>query len=231
MAPSVYARDASPPRFSHAGFVEGERSLDRQLVFPKSDGDIDVIVSCSGHATVKGRLSDIRCSSADDPGLKFSSSVSRRARSARVDPAVVDGEVREVDFQFSVRFRRQDGEETIETRLNNGNNTDRLGEHYIAAQRYSRHSWPSACNDLELRLQRLIVEVAIIDREGGARDANVISEVWHIAGPCQNALTDQIESGAWIPASLDGQFVESIWVNPIIVNRSDSMRPGAGVEF
>jgi len=230
----AWAQDEARPRFSHAAFVEGEYSLERRLDFPKSGGDVDVIVSCTAHATVKGRLRNIRCSSAADPGLKFSNSVNRRSRSARLDPARVDGEAREVDFQFSVRFRRQGTTDTIDVRLNNGNNIDRLGEHYVAAQRYSKHAWPSVCNDLAFLQQggqKVIVEVAIVDRDGGSRDAKVISEIWRLPGPCRTALTDQIASGEWIPGSVDGRRVETIWVSPILINQTDDMRAGTVAEF
>ena len=169
------AQDDARPRFSHAAFTDGEYSLERRLDFPKSDGDVDVIVSCTAHATAKGR--NIRCSSAADPGLKFSSSVNRRARSARLDPARVDGEAREVDFQFSVRFRRQGDSETIDVRLNNGNNVDRLGEHYVAAQRYSKHAWPSVCNDLAFLSQLLLRKAFHLAQFG-----NFESKVWLIHG-------------------------------------------------
>ena len=231
---SALGQDDAPPQLSHAVFADGERSLENVLEFPDSDGDIEVVVSCSAHATAKGRLKNVRCSSANDPGLKFSNSVTRRSRSARLRPAMVDGEAREVDFQFSVRFRKQRGEETIEPRLNNGNNTERLGDDYIGAQRYSRHAWPSVCNDLAFLQQggqKVIVEVAIIDRDGGARDADVISEIWRVPGPCQTALKEQIATGRWIPASLDGHFVEAIWVSPITINRTDDMRAGTVAEF
>ena len=230
----VFAQDASPSNLSHARFAGGGDALEGKLEFPKTGGDAEVIVSCTGHATPKGRLRNIRCSSADDPGLKFSNSVSRRARSARLEPAVVNGEPREVDFQFSVRFQKRGNDETVEVRLNNGNNVDRLGEHYVAAQRYSKHAWPSVCNDLSFLRQggqKVIVEAAIVDRDGRSRDANVISEIWHLPTPCRTALTEQIASGSWIPGSLDGEYVETIWVSPIVINRTDDMRAGTVAEF
>ena len=191
-------------------------------------------MSCSGHATAKGRLRNIRCSAADDPDLKFSNAVKRRASSARLMPATVDGKAEEVDFQFSVTFEKQGDVERIRHNLNNGNNVDRLGTDYSSAQRYSPHAFPSVCNDRAFVNQgaaKIVIEVAIIDASGNARDAQVISSNWRIPRSCESALVDQIEAGAWIPARHNGEFVESIWASPIVVARTDGSWDSDDVEF
>lgn len=228
------AQDGATDRWAHATFVDGDQSIDKLVKFPRHSGDIEVTVSCSGHATAKGRLRNIRCSAADDPDLKFSNAVKRRAPAARLVPATVDGQAEEVDIQFSVVFEKRGDIESIRRNLNNGNNIDRLGSDYVSAQRYSPHSFPSVCNErafLNQGAAKLLIEVAIIDVDGNARDAQVISSNWRIPGHCESALVEQIEAGAWIPASHDGRIVESIWASPIVVDRSDGYRDSGHVEF
>ena len=228
------AQDEPTPAHTHAVFVEGDKSIENLVQFPKHNGDIEITVSCLGHATAKGRLRDARCSAADDPDLNFSDAVNRRTRSARLVPATVNGRPEEVDIQFSVVFSKRADVELITLRMNNGNNADRLGDDYIAAQRYSPHAFPSACNErafADQGLTKIIVEAAIIDVQGRSRDAQIFSPNWSVPGPCKSALTGQIDAGAWIPASLDGEFVESAWLSPIVVARSDSGRYSSGVTF
>ena len=228
------AQDRATARWSHAAFIEGDRSIENRIKFPRHDSDIEITVSCSGHATAKGRLRNIRCSAADDPDLKFSNAVKRRASSARLMPATVDGKAEQVDFQFSVTFEKQGDVERIRHNLNNGNNVDRLGTDYSSAQRYSPHAFPSVCNDRAFVNQgaaKLLIEVAIIDINGNPRDVQVISSNWRIPGPCESALVEQIKSGAWIPARHNGEFVESIWASPIIVARTDGSWDSDSVEF
>jgi hypothetical protein len=232
-APSM-AQDDAPISRSHATFVDGDKSIENLIKFPRHEGDAEVTVSCTGHATAKGRLRDIRCSAADDPDLKFSNAVKRRSAATRLVPAMIDGKAEEVDIQFSVTFEKQGETKLIRHQLNNGNNVDRLGTDYLSAQRYSPHSFPSVCNDRAFTNQgaaKIMIEVAIIDVNGNARGAQVTSSNWRIPGPCESALVAQIENGAWIPARHDGTFVESIWASPIVVARTDGSRGSGDVEF
>jgi hypothetical protein len=231
---TVMAQDETPAAFTHAVFVEGNKSIENLVRFPKHDGDIEITVSCLAHATAKGRLQDARCSAAEDPDRKFSTAVDRRTRSARLVPATVNGKSEEVDIQFSIAFSKKDDVELITLRMNNGNNADRLGTDYVAAQRYSPHAFPSVCKErafADQGLTKIIVEAAIIDVQGRSRDAQIFSPNWSVPGPCESALKGQIEAGAWIPASLNGEYVESAWLSPIVVARSDSGRYNSGVTF
>ena len=140
-SPSTLAQDDTYPsaRFIPANFVDGKRSMKNLIEFPDIDFDVEVTVTCSGHATAKGRLRDTRCSSPGDPDLKFTMAVSRRFNSSRLTPARVDGKAEEVDFQFTVIFRKEGELESLQVYPHNMKNVDRLGLDYIGAQRYSVH--------------------------------------------------------------------------------------------
>jgi len=213
---SLAAADDTVPQFTHARFVDGDRSIRSLVEFPDIDSDIEVTVTCSGRATAKGRLKDAKCSASNDPELAFTMAVSRRFNATRLVPATVNGRVEEVDFQFIVAFKKEGGAESIELYLNNRKNVDRLGIDYLSAQRYSPTVWPTRCDGL---LDDLIVEAAIVDATGLPRDVNVMSAAASIPGICQTALINQLENGRWIPASYHGQYVESVWISPIIRNR------------
>ena len=209
-------------QFTHANFVSGEKSMQNLVEFPEVDGDVDVTVTCTAHATAKGRLRDARCSSPTDPGLKFTMAVSRRFRSARLTPAFVNGKAEEVDFQFSVIFQRTGESETISVYPHNMKNVDRLGLDYIGAQRYSVHPWPGRCVDFTR--DDLIMEVAIVNEMGVARDFDVLAANFGMSVACRDGFADHLKNGKWIPALYEGKYVESIWANPRIRSNSTFKR-------
>jgi hypothetical protein len=202
--------------FEPANFVTGKRSLEKLIKFPDIDFDTEVHVACSGHATAKGRLKNGRCSSMGDPELKFTMAVSRRFNAMRLIPARVDGKAEEVDFQFTVIFLKQGKAETITLYPHNMKNVDRLGLDYIGAQRYSEHPWPNRCG--WRGFDDLIVEVAIVDATGSAKEFNVLSANFDLPASCQEGFASFLRRGSWIPAFHDDQFVESVWTNPRVLN-------------
>ena len=217
LAASPLSTAQEQSRFTHAIFVEGERSMANLVDFPDVDGDIEVVVTCTGIASAKGRLQEAKCSAPNDPDLDFTMAVSRRFNAARLVPATVDGNSEEVDFQFVVHFIQENDEQSVNVYPNNSKNVDRLGLDYVSAQRFSPYVWPNRCGSW--RREELILEVAIIDTTGKPRDVDMITAESSLRTSCKSALINQLNDGRWIPASYKGQFVDSIWVNPIILNR------------
>jgi hypothetical protein len=211
-----------PLQFTHANFVVGEKSMQNLIEFPDIVSDVDVTITCTAHATAKGRLKNARCSSPTDPDLKFTMAVSRKFRSARVTPATVNGKREEVDFQFSVVFKKKGESETIKVYPHNMKNVDRLGLDYIGAQRYSVHPWPNRCVDFTR--DDLIMEVAIINELGVARDFDVMAANFGMSVACKDGFAAHLENGKWIPALHNGKFIESVWANPRINMRSTFKR-------
>jgi hypothetical protein len=200
-------------QFSHARFVEGDHSMQNLIEFPKSDLDLEVTITCTAHATAKGRLKDARCSSPADGDQKFTMAISRRFNAARLTPALVNGKVEEVDFQFSVIFKKDGESETISVYPHNMKNVDRLGLDYIGAQRYSVHPWPtSRC--IDFTRDDLIVEVAIVNELGVPRDFDVLAANFGISAACRDGFVTYLQNGRWIPALYKGQYVESVWAQP-----------------
>lgn len=213
---NISAAQDGEPAFTPARFVEGDRSLVNRIKFPKSDGDITVDVVCRGHATSSGRIRDVRCSSNENQDRDFAGAVRRRLNSSRVVPATVDGEPQDVDFQFTIVFERVGQEESISAYLNNGHNVDRLGRDYIGPQRYSPHVWPGAC--LSWRDNEVIIEIATIETDGRPREVDAVTTRSRMVETCGAALIRQLEDGRWIPAMKDGEFVDAIWMSPIVLN-------------
>ena len=212
----VSAQEDTTPTFSHARFVDGDRSIGNLVDFPRIDGDAEVAVICNGIATAKGRLDDAICSAPDDIDQKFTMAVSRRFRSTRLVPATIDGRAEEVKFQFTVVFKKQADTETVDVYLNNGKNVDRLGLDYVGAQLYSTHIWPTRCSGWTR--DDLIIEAAVVQADGLPREVNVMSASVGLPPACSAGLTSQLEAARWIPASLEGRYVEAVWINPIVLS-------------
>jgi len=205
--------------FTPATFVEGKRSLKNLLDFPKIDGDVSVTVSCTSIGTANGRIREAKCSAANDPSQKFAIAVNRRAKSARINPATVDGRKEKVDFQFTVVFSRTAGEESIDVYVNNQKNTDRFGPDYISAQRYSPYELPDVCK--ERRLSFLILEVAVVTADGAVKESDLHVDSVGIPNTCEVQLREITKSSRFIPAFYEGSPVESVWVNPWIATATD----------
>lgn len=213
---AAFAQQTGVPQFHPATFVDGDRSLVNRIKFPKTEGDVTVNVTCRGHATSSGRMRDVHCSSNEDPDREFAGAVRRRLNSSRVEPATVNGEPQEVDFQFTIVFERAGQEESITAYLNNGHNAERLGRDYISPQRYSPHVWPGPC--LPWRDNEVIIEIATIETNGAPREVNAVTTRSRMVETCGSALIRQLETGRWIPAMKDGEFVDAVWMSPIVMN-------------
>jgi len=214
VAPIGLADDATAPAFTPADFVEGERSLKNLIRFPKVEGDLSIVVNCTSIGTSKGRIQDAKCSAPDDPNQKFAIAVSRRTKSARITPATVAGIAEEVDFQFNVVFTRAGETETIDVYTNNRKNLDRFGPDYISAQRYSPYELPDVCK--ERRISYLILEIAVVTKEGLVNESDLHVDTIGIAKACETSLREITRNSRFVPAFHDGLAVESVWVNPWI---------------
>lgn len=220
---AIIAIDASIPAFAAsftpATFVEGKRSLKTLLTFPKVDGDVSVTVTCTSIGAANGRIREAKCSAANDPSQEFAIAVNRRAKSARINPATVDGREEKVDFQFTVIFSRIGDAESIDVYVNNQKNLDRFGPDYISAQRYSPYELPDVCK--ERRASFLILEVAVVTVDGAVKESDLHVDSVGIATVCEEALRQITESSRFIPAFYEGSPVESVWVNPWIETATD----------
>jgi len=204
-------------QYTHATFQPGKRSIENLIKFPETNLSGELAVVCSSRATAKGRIQNARCSSPEDPELDFTMAVSRKFNSARVIPATVNGRKEEVDFQFTVVFSQNGEEQNIVVHENNGKNIERFGNDYTSAQRYSPNPFPVRCSGW--RRDDLIIEVAIVEKTGRAKAVEIMSSTAGVDARCKDALETQLSAARWIPASSNGEFVESVWVNPIVLTK------------
>jgi hypothetical protein len=202
------------PQFTHAMFADGKRSMQNLIEFPNIGFDVEVTVTCAGHASAKGRLRGARCSAPNDPELKFTMAVSRRFNSTRLVPATVNGKKEEVDFQFAVIFRKEGEIESHSIYLHNMKNVERLGLDYVGAQRYSVHPWPRRCGDSPMA--DLIMEVAVVNDDGTPKEFDILSANFALTETCREGFSAHLKNGRWIPALSNGEFTESVWANPRI---------------
>ncbi len=90
-----------PPTFTPAHFdTESEHSIDKQIVFPETDGDVSVLLRCDMWVTKGGRKRSrsLRCASPEDIDRRYVQAVERAAKKAKFAPATVNGKKRPPAF-------------------------------------------------------------------------------------------------------------------------------------
>ena len=198
---------ASSP--TSANFVEGKRSLRNLIRFPKVKGDLSIVVNRTNIGTAKGRIQDAMCSATVDPSQKFAIAFNRKANSARIRPATVNGRKEQVDFQCSGVFTGAGDAETINVYTNNRKNLDWFGPDNISAQRYSPYELPDLCQ--ERRTSYLILEVAVVTKEGTVKESDLDVDSIGIAKDCETRLRKITKSSRFIAAFHEGLPVVVLW--------------------
>ena len=210
----VLAEDQSTavPVFTPANFVEGKKSLQNLIKFPKVEEDVSVIVTCYSRGTARGYIRRARCSTSNDSDLKFTLVVSRACKSARLTPATVNGRKEEINFQFSVIFTKNGESEEIAVYPHNRNNVDKFGLDYVGAQLYKMSEFPKGC--YVVRGSIFVVSIVSVGTDGKPKTINLYKGPYEITGACERIIMQRFKDALWIPAFHDGSPVESTWTNP-----------------
>jgi len=128
-----------------ARFVDGDRSLENLIEFPDIEGDFLEVVHCVAWVVSYGRVRSNTCFASAFRDQRFGEAIESAISSARVTPAIVDGNPRSVQFYYRVVFLQKGGSTDIGVYPNWGHDVDMLGPYYEAPQRYNELFFPSAC--------------------------------------------------------------------------------------
>lgn len=202
----AYGFEVSPANFGTftADFVE-------KLSFPKIDDGSPLTVKCAARISARGKFDSIVCF--DDPGFKGERRISRSAgaaiakiaRNSRIFPARVDGRRVQVWYNFSVLYRHQGGEETIQIIDNHLRNQADYGTNYIAAQRYNART--RVCSGL----RSAVIIRAAISESGEVANVSPLQENPSEAN-CTRKIIQAMEGSAYIPAYYEGDAVASTYI-------------------
>lgn len=198
------------PKFEPARFADSEMAPASLIEFPRSKKNVDVTIRCDNVLSVEASIDRIFCYGTNRRKMSYKDAIIDVIKDFEFVPAHIDGEVKAVVIQFSVRFVREDGVEGISVYQNHGLNADKYGNNYTGVQRYDWDHWSSiGCRH---HYRRFIVSASATIGSDGALMDHKISKGKHYLGICEEDLNSHMSSGSYIPAMSDGVPVEARYV-------------------
>jgi len=194
--------------FIPANFRTGSHSLESNIRFPKNTPDGILVIKCAGYVLANGRLSLKVFYESPNKHRKsvrrFQRAIAVASRWIKLTPASVNGERKEVWFNFSVVFRKFGDKQTIEVYPSHLYDIDKYEKTYTDPQRYGFNNWPRGCGQFTFFVS------ADVDSTGKASDAKVI--VGSAPSRCERKIVDFIENNSYIPATHNGEYVTAKYV-------------------
>ncbi len=197
-------------RSADFNITESKNKLDSLIEFPEVTGNISVTISCFSQVQTGGKMKKTGCYSANGFEATFAAAVSKAARKARLNPAIIGGKPRKVFLQFRVEFNAEGAEEkrveTIDLHLNPGyeENIIAYGFEHIAGQRAigRKESWQEAC---PRHAKFAVWARAYLGEDGRAESPSVEHATGIIpTAPCIDAIKRVIVASQYVPATSEG---------------------------
>jgi len=198
--------------------TEKKRQLDSLIEFPEATGNISVTISCFSQIQTSGKMKETGCYSSNQFEQTFAAAVSKAARKARMNPAIIAGKTRKIFLQFRVEFNAEGAEEkrvkTIDLHLNPGyeENIIAYGFDHIAGQRAidRNESWQKAC---PRHAKFAVWARAYLGVDGRAESPTIEHATGIIpTAPCMDAIKRVIVASRYVPATSEGVAVPSTFV-------------------
>ncbi len=207
---SASAQDRQPANFD---IEDHEKSLVNRIIFPEFKGDVSAMIDCFSIVEPSGKMKDYGCYTKDQFDAPFAQAVNYAAKKARMNPAVIGGQKKEIYLQFRAEFIAQGDERTIDLYLNPGftENIEAYGYDHVGGQRVvGKESWMNVCPQ---RSRYSLWVRAYLGEDGTTDNVSLI----HAGGivpteACQNAIKQTILSSLYTPALADGVPVPSTYV-------------------
>lgn len=192
-----------------ATFDSAEQSFLEEIAIPSLEAGTTLVVKCGGWLGKRGRFSQVACyQSAElteniEIAIKLNRTIPNAARKKKFTPAIVHGLKTKVWVNFSVIVDNTGGVQTARVVLNHQYNEAQYGEDYVSAQRYNARSWRCSLSfDNSFGV--------LVSSEGEAK--NVRPAKPGLSKRCENRISRALERSRYIPAHLDGNPVDSMYV-------------------
>lgn len=205
-ASSSYGESANNP-YTPASFGEGRAEFIEKLRFPDYEDGRAVLVECGSMAHLTGEMLGTICYSNGDFAIenRMRKVIIRAAETARISPAIIDGEKASVWFNFSVIYEQNGSAKSIEILENDLYDIESLGPHYTGAQRSTRYEL-HCFNPLA---QLPITVIAAISAQGEMSNLQISRTP--VENPCIIKAEDLMGKSVFIPAFVDGKPVPSTY--------------------
>ncbi|MEZ5490862.1 MAG: hypothetical protein R3F50_11140 [Gammaproteobacteria bacterium] len=212
----LFSSFAFPAEFLPAQFGDlAENFIDR-LSLPELDEGQMMLVRCAGSISNRGKFSSAVCYENEDQtnlSKKAGATILRAMRVSRIHPALVDGVHAWVWYNFSVLYKQDGPEQSIQVVDNHLINADVYGMNYTSAQRYDRKSW--RCRFRGKKHHAVLT--ATISASGEITETSLIGDE-AMSRTCRDSIVHAVEQSKFIPATIEGKPVSStyaeIFFNP-----------------
>jgi len=194
----------------------------RKIELPQIKTPYEVVIKCAGVVTEEGTLRDKRvalCGGIENERNSLGSkeitslvkSVEKGTAGMKLNPAMINGRAVDIWFNFHVKILAEGNSTLITLRENQLLNESYYGENYISSQRYLldknieklRCGFPKPKNMFSLAIQ--------ISAFGKPADYRIL-EVEQLSRNCKKSIEEFIKDSGFIPAMVDGDPVDSIYV-------------------
>ncbi len=211
-----------PPTFTPAHFdTESKHSIDKQIVFPETDGDVSVLLRCDALIKKNGRKRYLHCAYPEDIDRRYMLAVERAAKKARFAPATVNGKKRRARLQFIVKFEKEGASQRVRFYPNWGVNFKIYGSNYSGAQVYDKRRFPRSCatsSRFSVRgkpIPPFAYTAVLVDADGTVHDYTMFEQEEHMTRDCLKGHQNYSLREKYVPAFHDGIAVDSVHLKPL----------------
>ena len=135
---SAMAEEAArenPTAMSPAHFTDDPKSLQNWIRFPSNRQDEIVDVFCEARLSSRGTFRNAYCKATKRDLYGYELASAMATRTARIAPAILDGEPRQIWFQYRVEFEKKAGRESLRVYANQARQITTYGPDYTSPQR------------------------------------------------------------------------------------------------
>lgn len=197
------------------GDPAADKYLIRLIEFPDTQGDASVKLQCVSIVKANGRMKDTGCYIKNNWDPDFAQSVEKAGKKAVLSPAHTGKKGQTVALLFQVIFLKTGDDRSISVLLNPGiqEMVDAYGKDHISAQRViGKENWGRVC---PRHAKWTVFTKSHVDENGVASSVDLGHTSGILpTGPCQQALIETITSSQFVPATVDGVAVPSVYVEP-----------------
>ena len=187
-----------------AQFIDNGKEFIGRIHVPKRMPAERVVVLASGRVDASGRIRGMSVlRSKEDTVSKFQESVKSASTFLRLSPAIVDSEAREVWFSFSVVFEAVADTVEFSVYPSLSVNEEKPNAEFSSPQRVLDEYFPSAC-----RAEGVIWTSTLISDKGLPSNPEISGG----GARCQQYLEEHLLNSEYLPAMLEGVFVEASYL-------------------
>lgn len=206
------AAEGRPANFD---YPEDKSRLATLIKYPKGvTGKVSLILNCMSRIQPNGKMKDTGCYTKNQYDQTFAAEITKAAKKARLNPAVLNGRPAEIYLQFRAEFIAEGEQQNVYLYLNPGyeENVLAYGYEHVAGQRAigKNELWNDACPN---HAKYTVWARAYLSEEGVAENPTIeFGDGLRPISTCLEAIKQTIVTSQYTPASSEGAAVPSTYI-------------------